>query len=43
MDFTAMTGYDTATIIAAFAAIGATLAAVRFGRAGVRWVLGLIR
>ncbi len=43
MDFTAMTGFSTADILVAFGAIGASLAAIRYGKAGVRWVLGLIR
>lgn len=43
MDFTAMTSYDTATLLAAFAAVGTVLAALKWGKAGVRWALSLIR
>lgn len=42
MDFSALTTFDEGTIVAGLLAIGAILAAVRWGKFGVRAVVSLI-
>ena len=42
MDFSAIAAYDTGTIITGLLAIGGVLAGVKWGKYGVRAVVGMI-
>lgn len=42
LDFTAMTNFDSTTIVAGLVAIGGILAGIKWGKTGVRSVLSLI-